>query len=213
MNKRTISGLAIGTITAVIARFSYIPPVMMTATAIVCGFCIYELASATGVEYGSWVFLLALASAGALSFLPGTRLFYAYICWYRAFYFYSVLPRFDEIQQAHSLAEQWGVFLFDACDCCAAFRASPAAGTLQWSALCNHCSSRMLCDRCCGIHRGQPLGKTQAASLCQPQQNGSWLRSRVRGSDYLLPALRNWTAQFFSCTGFFRKTAVLCGRC
>lgn len=70
MNKRTISGLAIGTITAVIARFSYIPPVMMTATAIVCGFCIYELASATGVEYGSWVFLLALASAGALSFCP-----------------------------------------------------------------------------------------------------------------------------------------------
>lgn len=70
MNKRTISGLAIGAITAVIARFSYIPPVMMAATAIVCWFCIYELASATGVKYNSWTFLLALASAGALCFFP-----------------------------------------------------------------------------------------------------------------------------------------------
>lgn len=70
MRQRTISGVVICVVTFGILFFSYIPAVLMTATAMLCGFCIYELARATGATSNQGLLFLALSFAAVLCFCP-----------------------------------------------------------------------------------------------------------------------------------------------
>lgn len=70
MRQRTISGFVICVVIFGILYYSYIPAVLMTAAAVLCGFCIYELAHATGAIGSKGMFFLALLFAVVLCFCP-----------------------------------------------------------------------------------------------------------------------------------------------